>query len=271
MRAFPEQRSYASELPVFGGEVAGFDFLAHWHPDVELVHVLQGQITVGVGDQRARLGPGDLAVIASNEIHYYQREGAASRMRLVIFRPEAAGYPGIWPDQRRLASAYWRAGQTGAVPELLARIVAEDSQDDGFRHRVLRGLVTQLGGWLDRDFTTAAEPATGDRGPLRLRLAEAISFIRSGFQTDLTLEGVARHVNLSPSYFSRSFQACCGTGFKTYLNALRVEHAERLLASTNRTILDIALECGFSSPRGLHRAFGRHRGLAPSGFRGLPF
>lgn len=263
MLPFAEHRSYSPGLPVYAATGRGFDFLAHWHPDVELCLVTEGLMTVGVDGQRVDLGPGDLALVASNGIHHYQKTARGSAHIMVIFRPEVAGYPGIWPHQRRVVQPFWRATETGVVPELLRQILEEYRRDDEFRATVVRGLVTQLCGLLDRGFTveeaqTLAEPVT-----LRHRMAEAITFVRSRFSTDLTLDEVAAHVNQSPWYFSRCFQRSCGTGFKAYLNALRVEEASRLLVTTDRTILDIALACGFSGSRSFQRTFRRVTGRAP--------
>jgi len=269
MLPFAEHRSYSPGLPVYAATGRGFDFLAHWHPDVELCLVTEGSMTVGVSGERAELGPGDLAVVASNAIHHYQKTVQGSAHVMVIFRPEIAGYAGIWPQHRTLVKSFWKASETGVLGDLLRQILLEYRRDDEFRSTVVRGLITQLCGLLDRECTSMPVPpsagagAPTDTGPLRLRMAEAITFVRSRYTTDLTLEAVAAHVNQSPWYFSRCFHRSCGTGFKAYLNALRVEEASRLLATTDRTILDIALDCGFSGARSFHRAYRRVTGRAP--------
>ena len=65
MRAFAEHRSYLPQLGVYAHSGKGFDFLAHWHPDVELFLVLEGTLTIGINGARRSLRAGELAVCAS--------------------------------------------------------------------------------------------------------------------------------------------------------------------------------------------------------------
>jgi AraC-like DNA-binding protein len=266
MRAFAEHRSYLPQLGVYAHSGKGFDFLAHWHPDVELFLVLEGRLTMGINGERRSLTAGELAVCASNDIHHYQAAGEASRFLMVIFRPEWVGYPGIWPSGRRLAASYWSSPATGELALLMEQILAEYEAPDEFQPLVLRGLVIELCGRLERAFTV---PSALGLEPTRVneRIARAITYVRSHFRQRLRLAMVASQVNLSPSYFSRCFQASCGTGFHQYLNAIRMEAAQELLETTDRTIQDIAAECGFESARSFHRVFRTQYGDSPAEYR----
>jgi len=55
--------------------------------------------------------------------------------------------------------------------------------------------------------------------------------------------------------------------FQEYLGEVRFEYASQLVASTNRGILDICLESGFSDVRYLNKAFLRHYGCTPKAYR----
>lgn len=51
------------------------------------------------------------------------------------------------------------------------------------------------------------------------------------------------------------------------VTSARIEEAKRLLIETSRSVLDIALACGFSSVSNFYRIFRRETGMAPGGFR----
>jgi len=271
MRAFAEHRSYLPQLAVYAHSGKGFDFLAHWHPDVELFLVLEGTLTIGINGARRSLRAGELAVCASNDIHHYQTGGELSRYLMVIFRPEWAGYPGIWPSGRRLGASYWSSVATGEVGVLMEQILAEYEAPDEFQPQVLRGLVVELCGRLERAFTVPLSASGFAPTSFKERMARAITYVRSHFRDKLSLQSVARQVNLSPTYFSRCFQASCGTGFLNYLNAIRLEAAQELLETTNRTIQDVALACGFESARSFHRVFRSRFSYTPTSYRKQKF
>ena len=61
----------------------------------------------------------------------------------------------------------------------------------------------------------------------------------------------------------------CATGstFIEYLNYVRISHAERLLYRTDRSVLDVAMDVGFSSVSYFNRIFKRFRNCTPNDFR----
>ena len=52
---------------------------------------------------------------------------------------------------------------------------------------------------------------------------------------------------MSYSYFSRCFKNVTGKTFKEYLNMVRINHAQRLLATTTLSVTQVALECGYNN------------------------
>ena len=81
------------------------------------------------------------------------------------------------------------------------------------------------------------------------------------------LDEIAREVGLSPAYFSRVFKEETGVSFVSRLNDLRIERAKQLLRSTDRTILDIALEVGFSDQSHFSRVFRDRTDSSPARYR----
>jgi AraC-like DNA-binding protein len=75
-------------------------------------------------------------------------------------------------------------------------------------------------------------------------------------------------VSLSPCYFSRMFKQTVGTDFRTFVNEIRIERAERLMLDETMSIADIALECGFENIRTFNRAFQVIRKSTPTEIRG---
>ena len=55
--------------------------------------------------------------------------------------------------------------------------------------------------------------------------------------------------------------------FQSYVNKLRCEHARRLLLGTEKTLLDISIESGFSDPKYFNKSFQMQYGCLPKQYR----
>jgi AraC family transcriptional regulator len=84
---------------------------------------------------------------------------------------------------------------------------------------------------------------------------------------DQTLQTLAAELGQSPFHAHRTLSIALGETPKQYTLRLRLDRAASLLETTNHTILDIALICGFESHEVFLRAFRRHFGLTPSAYR----
>lgn len=84
---------------------------------------------------------------------------------------------------------------------------------------------------------------------------------------DLSLEVVADHVGINPTYLSRLFKEEIGMPFVDYLNQMRIEKAKELLINTDILIKDIGYQCGFNSMQNFFRVFKKYTSTTPGNFR----
>jgi len=91
--------------------------------------------------------------------------------------------------------------------------------------------------------------------------------IHARYSDTLGLAELARQVGVHPVYFSRAFRAHMGSTLGAYLRKLRVDRAADMLASSEISIADIALEVGFADQSHLSNVFRRLRGITPSRYR----
>ncbi len=98
-------------------------------------------------------------------------------------------------------------------------------------------------------------------------IRDAMNYISSHFAEPLTLQDVANHLHLNPSYFSRVFKQSFGSSFKEYLTQVRIEEAKRLLKNTEYSLLDIAVATGFDNQSYFTNVFKKVTGLTPGQYR----
>jgi AraC family transcriptional regulator len=91
--------------------------------------------------------------------------------------------------------------------------------------------------------------------------------IQAHLDGDLSLDELARRAGLSRFHFHRSFRAAVGETIRAYAHRLRLERAAYRLLVHRDTILDIALDCGFTSHETFTRAFRRRFGTSPRRYR----
>jgi AraC-like DNA-binding protein/ligand-binding sensor protein len=95
----------------------------------------------------------------------------------------------------------------------------------------------------------------------------AVDFIRKNYMNRITLEDAAACVYLSPAYFSRIFKEEMGCNFNTYVNAVRVEAAKKLLMNDRVALVDVSTMAGFEGQSYFSKVFKKFAGVTPGRYR----
>jgi AraC family transcriptional regulator len=106
-----------------------------------------------------------------------------------------------------------------------------------------------------------------NRSLTHIQLQEAIDYIHTHLDRDLSLFQIAKVINISPTYFASLFKRATGTSPHQYVIQQRVERAKLMLSKTDMAIADIALQVGFSSQSHLTQQFKRLTGVTPKQVR----
>lgn len=101
----------------------------------------------------------------------------------------------------------------------------------------------------------------------RERILKVLVYIQGHLDDDLSLDRLAKIAYFSPFHFHRVFKGLVGESVKEYIRRLRLERSVYQLRSTNRTVLDIALDAGYETHESYTRAFQGMFGDKPSVFR----
>ncbi|HEY1787910.1 MAG TPA: AraC family transcriptional regulator [Verrucomicrobiae bacterium] len=91
--------------------------------------------------------------------------------------------------------------------------------------------------------------------------------LKSSFFRQQTLEDAARSVHLSRRQFTDLFRRATGKSWRRYIRTLRLEHAGRLLANTDKSVIAVAFEAGFEDLSQFHHNFKETYGCTPSNYR----
>ncbi|MEM6404386.1 MAG: AraC family transcriptional regulator [Cyanobacteria bacterium P01_D01_bin.116] len=99
------------------------------------------------------------------------------------------------------------------------------------------------------------------------QLSKVLDYIDAYLEKNIKLVDLAQLLDMSEFHFGRLFKQSIGMTPHQYLSQQRVERAKELLKKTDRLIIDIALECGFSSHSHLSKQFRQITGITPKAYR----
>ena len=116
-------------------------------------------------------------------------------------------------------------------------------------------------------FTVVSEAERPAQRARQVRVRYLAERIEGGFSEKLLLGDLAKELGVDLYYLSHFFREHFGLSFQEYLAKLRCEKARRELLLTDRSLLDISLSCGFSSPKYFQRAFQKQYGATPREYR----
>src|SRR5919112_6912661 len=98
------------------------------------------------------------------------------------------------------------------------------------------------------------------------RVRRIIAYISERWREQPSLEAIAEHVGLSTTHVHHLFRRWAGLSPKAFLQAITLDNAKALLASS-ASVLDATYEVGLSGPARLHDLFVTHEAMTPGDYR----
>jgi AraC family transcriptional regulator len=95
----------------------------------------------------------------------------------------------------------------------------------------------------------------------------AVDFVESELRGAPSLDEISARAGLSKFHLDRIFKAAAGMGLMDYARRRRLSRSVLDLLETDRKVIDLALEYGFSFEQSYIRSFKRTFGLSPDRFR----
>lgn len=234
---------------------------AHIHSTIEIILVSCGSFTVFADNEKYKVFAGDMILFRSDVIHriiagkdrlnsYYVLKIKPSTIRDLADSALAGTYLLNFAFKQNGAKCVWRHDETESSPEIRRGFeqLTSESENGTIGCDIAQKLAVGsiLLGILRSCPEITANPPTAAAGHTADCIYKAMAYINNRYGEDITEAEVSAAVGLSYHYFSRSFSATTGKSFKEYLNMTRINHAERLLLTTDKSVSDICFECGYN-------------------------
>lgn len=244
---------------------------SHRHNEIELNFILCGSITYHFGSSIVTFGERSLGVfwaamphqLVASEPNTYMfwvtlplalflkwDLPAALSKQVLDGKPVSAGSNPMDEMQMRR----WRSDLDTNEPETCNIMLLE-------LEARLRRMAREIGAPTARATGRAPSSAGANK-------AERMShYIAEHFTEPLRVEQIARSVHIHPTYAMHLFRETFGISIIDYLTQHRIAHAQQLLATSDKSVMEVALESGFNSVSRFYTAFNAICGKSPRAYR----
>lgn len=279
--AFPVRAIYMSSQP--NRDL----FYCHWHPNIEIIHVLEGQVLLYIDNIPHKLEVGDICIINPNMVHYGNEvEGVNSKVHLVVLSYD------ILPFEHKdiYYQKYIAPLRSGdfMLPTILEKEVPTDSHLSPKEYQECRNILLKLidygthlfngreiaiqGAFLE--FISAmyhkqllVSTSKDHVSRIGSRNMAILEFVEENFTKPLDIPTIAKNFGLSEDYFYRIFKKYTGQTPTTFINQLRIRYSKQLLRNTDMSISEISYEVGFNSSSYYAKMFQRFNEVSASNYR----
>ena len=239
-------------------------FPTHLHKELEFIYVEDGSLTITINEQTKTIVAGDFAMVFPNVLHSYPEAHSNVSAIVCICSPSLLGeftstVKHRHPEVPFLNHNFVHPNVDYAIRELLNEFTQDQSSS-------VYSPLLQLVLARTLPLCNLQKNVEASDSDLTYRI---VVYLTQHYTQDITLASLANHLNISMYYVSHIFSNQFHMGFNSYLNQLRINHAISLLHTTDLSILDIALDSGFSSQRTFNRVFLETYQISPREYRKL--
>lgn len=253
----------------------------HWHSEFEIVVIKKGAGLISVDFDKRAVTAGDIVLIRPGQLHSIEQDGSKEmEYENIILKPDLL----ISGENDLCATKFIVPLMKGEIrcesfllpplpcyPEAAECINRIDKlcekRPEGYQLAV-KGLLFQLIFLLvSYRQKKSAEPARHAKSLEKIKTV--LKYVEEHYTDHITINDMASLTFYSKSHFMKFFKAYMGTGFIDYLNDYRLTIAERLLRTSDGSVLEIAEKSGFDNLSYFNRIFKRKYGQSPGRIRKL--
>lgn len=252
------------------------NIMEHWHPEVEFVCTLHGNAIHYIDGRPYRAYPGAVFAVNSNSIHKVlpdiesNRQYGPEDLIAIVLHIDRKFLWDILPEMENMRFLP-EAEDREHIGKLMIRMEKEFPEGyvpshykwfhlmsftDEFLYRICSQRLVQ------KDVVL---PINKEKNLERLK--GIMTWVEEHYQEPIVQSEIAEKFYFTPEYFARFFHKNTGITFGNYVAHIRCVKAREELLSTDKSILDIAMDCGFSDARGLINHFRSSYDMTPFQYR----
>lgn len=241
---------------------------SHFHNIYELCFFLSGTRKYIVNNHYFSLNPGEIILI--KPLTYHSTQGSSGVSRYVIsfskefllqyFTPKAVNhFLSCFSNHHFNLNQYYKK-----TVKLFEELYANSKNNNEL------AVILSLGKLLFEISQICPEENKNisiERNKTEEILDKLLHYINENISTIKTIKDLADYLQLSESYLSAIFKQNTGLSIMNYIISIRINTAIKLLTGSDKSIADIAYECGFESANYFCNTFKKYMGTSPTKYR----
>ena len=237
----------------------------HFHSEWELIWILDRPLCVVCANERVVAEPGELVLFSPGQTHEFHHVNGSCTFLCLQLSPRlfsmdhALAMESLFPQRFLPPEDFARL--KGCLREAAEAYFLRAPNYEPLCLGQICLAFYRLFSAMPSHRITLDEAASADRR--NSRLSALIRFVDENYSHKILLSDFARREGCSMSYLSHFVKETLNQNFQQYVNAVRLNAACKLIATTDKKLLDVCFESGFSDYRYFSAAFKRQFGMTP--------
>lgn len=259
-----------------------FTDLWHFHPEIEILFIIDGFGTKYIGDSINTFYSTDIVIIGSNTPHVWSSNSdylspenkLVSSAICIQFREDFMGMSSRGIPELHIINKFLNEAKRGIqfvnrTQDLLAKQIEKLPSLFGMDR--LLGLLMILNIMSKSNDIKYLSPPNCKPSIInsedRNRMETIFRYVIQNYTNQIFLEEIASLANLTPHSFCRYFKSRTGKVFSSFVNEVRIGNSCKLLLENNGDISQVCYASGFNYLSNFNRQFKKIKGLTPSEFQ----
>lgn len=240
----------------------------HFHSNIELIYVLEGDVEIISQDRLYALHEDDIYVCNAYSSHELHGQNAVilslelDMEKLGVKKEERESI--IFDCNSSLESD---KSQFEKIKALISSFVKYNLKQQENRIYANLSMIYTLFAELLNKYRISSNTKINKTNKNLIKLNKIIEFINNNYQKGIGLKDISLHLNLTVPYLSSFFEKNMGKKFQDYYDELRINKSMVSLVTTDIPINILSVEYGFQDSRGYVRAFKKIHNLTPTEYR----
>ena len=248
----------------------------HYHPELELVYIEEGQGKYQIGNSINYFVEGDLILIGSNVPHYgFSSRLSGENQEIVLqVHPDCFGTGFLDMTEMRSIKNLFNNAKLGLSFHGLTKEDVGERLQSMFFMTSFEKVIELIKVFHILSESDEYKNLNSHKHAVQIkkkditRIEMIYDLVRERFDERILIEDIAKSVHMTEPAFCRFFKKSTGKTFIKFLNEYRITHACKLITENPELpITEVALQSGYNNLSNFNRAFKKVTGKNPSTYK----